>query len=68
MIATKRIGFFKGGHRDFESRVAEAMADLLKTKQVAEVGVINLSHITDYEDQSFVVAQVAFAINIFEVH
>ncbi|MES9819952.1 MAG: helicase HerA-like domain-containing protein [Candidatus Thiodiazotropha sp.] len=28
-----------------------------------QVSVINLSHITDFEDQSFVVAQVAFAIN-----
>lgn len=28
-----------------------------------QISVINLSHITDFEDQSFVVAQVAFAIN-----
>ena len=28
-----------------------------------QISVINLSHITDFEDQSFVVAQVAFSIN-----
>nr|WP_249194346.1 DUF87 domain-containing protein [Burkholderia cenocepacia] len=28
-----------------------------------QISVINLSHITDFEDQSFVVAQIAFAIN-----
>jgi len=28
-----------------------------------QISVINLAHITDFEDQSFVVAQVAFAIN-----
>ena len=28
-----------------------------------QVSVINLSHISDFEDQSFVVAQIAFAIN-----
>lgn len=28
-----------------------------------QISVINLSHITDFEDQSFVVAQLAFAIN-----
>ena len=28
-----------------------------------QISVISLSHITDFEDQSFVVAQVAFAIN-----
>jgi hypothetical protein len=28
-----------------------------------QISIINLSHITDFEDQSFVVAQVAFAIN-----
>lgn len=28
-----------------------------------QISVINLSHITDFEDQSFVVAQVSFAIN-----
>ena len=28
-----------------------------------QISIINLSHITDFEDQSFVVAQIAFAIN-----
>ena len=28
-----------------------------------QISVVNLSHITDFEDQSFVVAQLAFAIN-----
>jgi len=28
-----------------------------------QISVINLAHITDFEDQSFVVAQIAFAIN-----
>lgn len=28
-----------------------------------QISVINLSHISDFEDQSFVVAQIAFAIN-----
>lgn len=28
-----------------------------------QISVINLSHITDFEDQSFVVAQIGFAIN-----
>ncbi len=28
-----------------------------------QISVINLSHLTDFEDQSFVVAQIAFAIN-----
>ncbi|ABB06795.1 ATP-binding protein [Burkholderia lata] len=28
-----------------------------------QISVINLSHITDFEDQSFVVAQIAFSIN-----
>jgi hypothetical protein len=28
-----------------------------------QISVINISHITDFEDQSFVVAQLAFAIN-----
>ncbi|MCB2305625.1 DUF853 family protein [Clostridium estertheticum] len=28
-----------------------------------QISVINLSHITDFEDQSFVIAQIAFAIN-----
>ncbi len=32
----KHLGFFKGGRRDFESCVSEAMADLLKYEQVAE--------------------------------
>lgn len=28
-----------------------------------QISVVNLSHMTDFEDQSFVVAQIAFAIN-----
>jgi len=35
-VKPKLLGFFKGGRRDFESCVAEAMADLLKTEQVVE--------------------------------
>jgi hypothetical protein len=30
-----------------------------------QISVISLSHITDFEDQSFVVAQLAFAINVW---
>lgn len=30
-----------------------------------QISVINLAHITDFEDQSFVVTQVAFAINVW---
>lgn len=32
---------------------------------LTQISVINLSHITDFEDQSFVVAQLAFAINVW---
>ena len=34
-----------------------------RTDGKTQISVINLSHITDFEDQSFVVAQIAFAIN-----
>ncbi len=36
MMLAKLPGFFKGGRQDFESCVAKAMTDLLKTEQVAE--------------------------------
>ncbi len=35
-LKPKLLGFFKGGRRDFESCVADAMADLLKTERAAE--------------------------------
>lgn len=35
-LKPKLLGFYKGGRRDFESCVAEAMAELLKTEQINE--------------------------------
>lgn len=46
-----------------EELTIDKLAGLNRTDKRTQVSVINLSAITDFEDQSFVVAQIAFSIN-----
>jgi hypothetical protein len=46
-----------------EEMSIDKLVGVNRLDEKTQISVVNLSHITDFEDQSFVVAQLAFAIN-----
>lgn len=46
-----------------EEMSIDKLAGVNRIDEKTQISVISLAHITDFEDQSFVVAQIAFAIN-----